>query len=139
MRIYFDSSAFAKRFIEEPGRQRIDDICQEASEVGLSIICFPEILSALNRKVREKSISNRNYTIAKNRLSEELSDIEIINITPKVVAKAALLLETNPLRAMDAMHVACAIEWDADLFVTSDRRQADAAKNAKLRIESVNS
>ncbi len=139
MRIYFDSSAFAKRFIEEPGSQRIDDICQEASEVGLSIICFPEILSALNRKVREKSISNRNYTIAKNRLSEELSDIEIINITPKVVAKAALLLETNPLRAMDAMHVACAIEWDADLFVTSDRRQADAAKNAKLRIESVNS
>lgn len=139
MRIYFDSSAFAKRFIEEPGSQRIDDICQEASEVGLSIICFPEILSALNRKVREKSISNRNYTIAKNRLSEELSDIEIINITPKVVAKAALLLETNPLRAMDAMHVACAIEWDADFFVTSDRRQADAAKNAKLRIESVNS
>jgi predicted nucleic acid-binding protein len=139
MRIYFDSSAFAKRFIEEPGSQRIDDICQEASEVGLSIICFPEILSALNRKVREKSISNRNYTITKNRLSEELSDIEIINITPKVVAKAALLLETNPLRAMDAMHVACAIEWDADLFVTSDRRQADAAKNAKLRIESVNS
>lgn len=139
MRIYFDSSAFAKRFIEEPGSQRIDDICQEASEVGLSIICFPEILSALNRKVRDKSISNKNYTIAKNRLSEELSDIEIINITPKVVAKAALLLETNPLRAMDAMHVACAIEWDADLFVTSDRRQADAAKNAKLRIESVNS
>ena len=139
MRIYFDSSAFAKRFIEEPGSQRIDDICQKASAVGLSIICFPQILSALNRKVREKSISNRNYTIAKNRLSEELSDIEIINITPKVVAKAALLLETNPLRAMDAMHVACAIEWDADLFVTSDRRQADAAKNAKLRIESVNS
>jgi predicted nucleic acid-binding protein len=38
MKTYFDSSAYAKRFIEEPGSQEIDDLCQKASEVGLSII-----------------------------------------------------------------------------------------------------
>ena len=36
---------------------------------------------------------------------------------------------------MDALHVACALEWKADLFVTSDRKQADAAVNAGLRAE----
>jgi hypothetical protein len=36
---------------------------------------------------------------------------------------------------MDALHVACAIEWKADLFVTSDKRQLVAAQNAGLHSE----
>jgi len=54
MRLFFDSSAFAKRFIEEAGSQKIEELCQKASEVGLSVICFPEIISALNRRLRER-------------------------------------------------------------------------------------
>jgi len=34
---------------------------------------------------------------------------------------------------MDAMHVAIAIEWQADPFVTSDKRQFQAAKKARLK------
>jgi predicted nucleic acid-binding protein len=36
---------------------------------------------------------------------------------------------------MDAIHVACAVEWQADLFVTSDRRQFEADRNAGLHTE----
>lgn len=129
MKIYFDSSAYAKRFIEEPGSQKIDDIYQQ---VGLSIICFPEILSALNQRVREKSLSKHDYQLAKELLSDELSDIEIVNITPKVIAKSGTLLEINQLRAMDALHIACTIEWNADIFVTSDQQQAKAARKSKI-------
>ena len=39
------------------------------------------------------------------------------------------------VRAIDALHVACAIEWKADLFVTSDRRQLIAAQKAGFRTE----
>jgi predicted nucleic acid-binding protein len=38
---------------------------------------------------------------------------------------------------MDALHVACALEWQADLFVTSDRRQLKAAMNTGLYTEYV--
>jgi predicted nucleic acid-binding protein len=41
------------------------------------------------------------------------------------------------LCAMDALHVAIAHEWQADLFVTADRRQLMAAKNTGLRTEYV--
>ena len=88
MNIFLDSSAYAKRFIEEEGSQKIDDILQQASQLALSIICFPEILSALNRRLREKSISKHEYILAKQRLAEETSDIQIINITPEVIAKS---------------------------------------------------
>ncbi len=135
MKICFDSSAYAKRFIEEPGSQQVDNICQGASEVGLAIICYPEIISALNRRLRENSINKQEYKLAKNQLSEELSDIDIINITPKVVALSISLLEKNALRAMDALHIACALEWNASLFVTCDHKQEQAAKKVKLHTE----
>ena len=132
MRVFFDSSAFAKRFIEEIGSQEIDNICQSASEIGLSIICSSEIFSALNRRLREQSITKSDYILAKNCFAKELFDIQIINITSKVVTRTIILLEENILRAMDALHIACAIEWKTELFVTSDYRQVNAAQNAKL-------
>jgi len=36
---------------------------------------------------------------------------------------------------MDSLHVAYALEWKADVFVTSDRKQWDAATRAGLRCE----
>lgn len=135
MRIYFDSSAFAKRFIDEPGSQEIDNLCQKASVVGLSIICYPEILSALNRRLREESLNKKEDALVKKRLSEELGDIQIINITPDVILRTEAIMETHVLRAMDALHVACALEWQAGLFVTSDRRQEKAAKRSGLKVK----
>ena len=62
-------------------------------------------------------------------------DATILQLTPAVVSSSVKLLENNVLRAMDALHVACAMEWRADLFVTSDRRQLDAARKSGLQTE----
>jgi len=45
------------------------------------------------------------------------------------------ILENHSLRAMDSLHIACAVEWKADLFVTADKRQWIAAKQSGLRAE----
>jgi len=133
MKTFLDSSAFAKRFVEEEGSQQVEDICREASMLGLSVLCIPEIISALNRRLREKSLTLQDYSLAKQRLAEDVQDIEMINITPAIIAQSTLLLEASPLRAMDALHIACALEWQADLFVSSDRQQVTAAKRTGLR------
>lgn len=132
MKVFLDSSAFAKRYIEEAGSQSIDEICQEATELSLSVICIPELISALNRRVREKSLSQKNYNTIKKALSEDVQDITIINLTPEVITKTTRLLEDNTLRAMDALHVACALECETELFVSSDKKQIIAARNTGL-------
>jgi predicted nucleic acid-binding protein len=63
---------------------------------------------------------------------DDVRDATILLITPSVISRAVKLLEGNVLRSLDALHVGCALEWRADLFVTSDRRQFMAAKNAGL-------
>lgn len=137
MKTFFDASAFVKRYVEETGSQRVDEICQKASELALSVICVPEIMSALNRRAREQVLSPQQYNTIKQYLSQDVRDAEIVNLTPRVIALAISLLETSPLRAMDALHVACALEWGAELFVSSDQRQLAAAEKAGLNTKRV--
>lgn len=137
MKTLFDSSAFAKRYVEEKGSQAVDDICRATTTLALSVLVVPEIVSALTRRLRERSLSRQDYLAAKNRLSEDVADVVVINLTPAVISRATFLLETNDLRAMDALHVACALEWGAELFVSSDQRQLKAAKKSGLTIRHI--
>lgn len=137
MRTCVDSSAFAKRFIEEEGSAKIEEICFHAAELGLSVLCVPEIISALNRRRREGNLTSAQYRQAKQRLVKDVRDADIIQLTPGVIATSIEILESAPLRGMDALHIACAIEWGADLFVSSDKAQLNAAKKAGLGIKAV--
>ena len=64
----------------------------------------------------------------------DLADVDICQITPAVLASVVSLLELHPLRAMDALHVACALTCEPDVFVSADRRQLSAARKAGLKI-----
>jgi len=135
VKLSVDSSSFAKRYIQEIGSDELDDLLQNASELALSVILVPELISGLNRRLREGALPTRDYRKAKRLLLDDVHDATIIQLTPAVISRSVNLLEGNVLRAMDALHVACALEWEADLFVTSDRRQLDAAINSDLRTE----
>ena len=137
MKLFLDSSAFAKRFVEEPGSQEVERLCSQATELGLSVLCVPEIISALNRRVREKNISRQNYILAKQRLSQDVRDAVIIHLTPDVVQTSIGILETHPLRTMDALHIACAMAWAVDLFVSADHRQVTTARAAGLTTKQI--
>jgi predicted nucleic acid-binding protein len=128
MKVYLDSSAFAKRFVDESGSDEVEALCMQASELGLSVICVPEVVSALNRRRREGLLTKQQYTEAKQHLIDDVRDASIINLTVSVVGSAINVLETSPIRAMDALHIACALEWGAKVFASSDKKQLAAAK-----------
>jgi predicted nucleic acid-binding protein len=133
VKTFFDSSAFVKRYIEEAGSRDVEALSMAATELALSIVCIPEVLSALNRRVRERDLSRQQYETAKDSMFEDAYDAMIVNLTPEVVLTCTTILETNAIRAMDALHVACAVQWGAELFVTADRRQISAARKAGLQ------
>jgi len=135
MRLSVDSSSLAKRYVQEDGSEEMDSLLHHASELALCIILLPEIISALNRRQRERVLTVTDYWKAKRQLLDDVRDATVLQVTPAVISRSLNLLEKNVLRAMDAIHVACALEWQADLFVTSDRRQFEAAKNAGLHTE----
>ena len=137
MNIFFDSSAFIKKFIQEQGSVEVDEYCQQASMLGLSVICLPEVMSALNRKVREGNLSIENYQNLKEQIAEDIKDIQIINLVPEVIEGSVTLLENNMLRSLDALHLSCAIVWNSDIFISSDKRQIQAAENSGLQVQHI--
>ena len=137
MKAFLDSSSFAKRFIDEVGSDKVEAICAEATDLGLSVLCVPEIVSALNRRRRERTLTRGQYDISMRRLIEDVRDANIINLTTSVIASAITVLEASPVRTSDALHIACALEWEAELFASSDKRQLSAAKRAGLNTKSV--
>ncbi|MBI1860176.1 MAG: type II toxin-antitoxin system VapC family toxin [Deltaproteobacteria bacterium] len=134
MRIFLDSSAFAKRYISERGSDEVNDVCLKAKELMVSVLCIPEVLSAFNRLRRAKKVNPRDYGRLKSDLFRDLEEMTVINIDNNLMQKTIACLEKEPLRTLDAIHVASAKESYCDLFVSGDRRQSQAAKALKLKL-----
>jgi predicted nucleic acid-binding protein len=133
--VFLDSSALAKRYVQEPGSDRLERILFSTSSLGVSVICIPEVVSALCRRRRERKLSPQEYLKAKRALIEDIEDASVVNVTEQVVARSVELLKRWPLRSSDAVHVASAAEWSAELFVSADEKQCTAARGYRLQVE----
>ena len=137
MRVFFDSSAFVKRYVSEAGTEAVLSWCDQATEIGLSAIALPEIVSAFCHLHREGKIDDTQYKKLKTLLLADIEDAAICDLTPVVLAQSITCLETNVLRGVDAIHIGSAVALQADVFISSDKRQRDAAVRAGLRVEAV--
>ena len=134
MKVFLDTSAFAKRYVAEQGSDQVLAVCQQADSLVVSVICLPELISTLSRLVREKKLASAAYRKLKADVMADLADVDICQITQDVLASVVSLLEVHPLRAMDALHVACALACVPDAFVSADHRQLSAARKAGLSV-----
>lgn len=107
---------------------------QNASNLAVSVLWLPEIISALCRRRRERFLTPSQYKAAKNALEADMVDASIIAVVDEVLLRSIVLLESFPLRASDAIHISSAILWQADLFVSADERQCAAAKASGLEV-----
>ena len=134
MRVSFDSSAFVKRYISEPGTDEVLRWCDHADELAMSIVALPELFSALNRLRREQRLTEAQYHLIKSDVLDDIADVSLCDVTPLLVEETLTLLEAHTLRGMGAIHVAAAIAWNAEVFLSSDVQQCAAARAAGLHV-----
>lgn len=134
MDIFFDTSALAKRFVREKGSDRVNNLFHRSADIWVSILCLPEVFSALNRLKREARIREEQYQEITKVILDEFKVFKICEVTPAVVAHSVLLLEKYPLRALDSLHLASALSVKKVSFVTSDARQLKVARSLHLKV-----
>ncbi len=137
MRLFFDSSALAKRYIDEEGSAKVEALCSQARVLGISVICPPEIISAFCRLIREGKLINSQYVILKQALSADVAEAKVVNITPELISIITGVLEKTSARTLDAIHIASAIQWQANSFISADLRQITAAKKFGLEVKGI--
>jgi predicted nucleic acid-binding protein len=106
-------------------------------EIGLSGIALPEMISAFCRLHREAKVTDAQYRQLKSLLLADIEDAAICDLAPAVLGLAISSLETNVLRGMDAIHIGSAVALKADVLISADKRQRDAAARAGLLVEAV--
>jgi predicted nucleic acid-binding protein len=135
LRLFFDTSAFIKRYVDEPGSDRVQELISSAGELGLSVLLLPESVSTLSRLLREGRMTGEEYRALKDAILSDLADADICDLTPSVLERTVTCLETGALRALDAVHIGSALEYRPALFVSADRRQIEVAVAQGLTVE----
>ena len=121
-RAYFDTSAIMKLSHLEPCSQSVIDYLDETEiEVSTSVLAEIEVIRALERVRVDSSDAVRGFFL--------------IGFDEDVRREAARVGSPS-LRSLDAIHLATALcIGDRELeFVTYDDRQADAARQAGLKV-----
>ena len=134
MRLFFDTSALAKRYVKEEYSDTISGLFQEADEIAISILCIAEIISTLNRLKREKTITTPQYRNIKKQFENDLKDFYVCDVDPKSIQLSVELLEKYKLKAADSIHLANAILWKCNFFISFDKDQLSAAKKTGLKL-----
>ena len=129
---YLDTSALAKLYVQETGRERVEALIQETGTVVTSVIAYPEACAVFARRRSTGELLDTEHQEMVTQFQEDWSDINSIDVTLGVYRTAGELVVAHPrLRAMDAIHLASALEArkvEAIRFLTFDRDLETAAR-----------
>lgn len=129
---FFDTSALAKRYIEEPGRRDVLQLLRRYEFVASAVLPV-ELRGALRRRAADGTLDTARLPGILSRVAADRAYWTLVEVGTDVLAAAETLVATHPLRTLDAIHVASAQLFAArvpapkPLFVSADSRQADAA------------
>jgi predicted nucleic acid-binding protein len=114
---FFDTSAIVKRYASESGSAWVLDISDPATgnPIYLARITEVETVSAITRQARENKIlaSDAASAIVMFRY-DFFNHYRKVEITPGLIDKAVLLVQSYALRGYDAVQLAAAIQVNTD-------------------------
>ena len=128
MRIAFDSSAIFKRYSSEKGREEVAAAFDKASAICVAPHLKLEVLTSVSRLLRDNLLDAVGHQWLLDQLADDLESWEVMPFSKAVEDASLRAVDAARVRAMDALHVGAAIVARVDLFVTADKRQADASR-----------
>jgi uncharacterized protein len=144
---YADSSALVKRRLPERGSAWFRQLTAPSAgnRIQTARLSLVEVVSALNRRVREGTLAVADYPIVRDDfLARCRRTYRIVPFTTVLLERTRTLLETHPLRAYDALHLASALMVNMQLvtagqpsltFLAADMRLLAAASAEGLAVD----
>jgi predicted nucleic acid-binding protein len=145
--LFLDTCALLKRYVHEDGSEKLHALVGPAEFRGRLFVCEHvegEVLSALNRKLREVKLTRRGLRNARSEFYTHYPAIfGVVPLTEQLRQAGIDLLLKHPAHRFthpDALHLAAALYVagalpDPDLvLVSSDRALRNVAKRYHLQV-----
>ena len=128
MKIFLDTSALFKRYAEEPGSSQLEELLGLARNVIISPITKIELFSALERRLREKSIKPSEGKTMMEEIASDIPSFSIVDWNENLEKTAIGFVTKYQLKTLDALQLSAGALSGCDLFATSDKILAKAAQ-----------
>jgi predicted nucleic acid-binding protein len=130
--VYFDTSALAKWYLNEPRSDEVEAYLQTHGPVAISWLTVVEMRSLLARRRRERhfdaELEWRVFATFQQDVRAGHLILHPMEGDPAALAVSLLGdLPSLPLRTLDALHLAVAKGIRADTLATADKLMAEAA------------
>lgn len=109
MRVYFDSSALVKVWLDEQGSVQVDHLFTQAQVKATSLITFTECQRALSQAGLIGRITPEQVQQTVADFSLHWPEFARVRVTEALVRAAALQAVKHRLRTLDAVHLASAL------------------------------
>lgn len=134
MRHYFDTSALLKRYLLEAGQSTVLGLLEShGGRIIASELVLPELSSALRRAANAKRITLERAHQLLGRAREDLDALSVARLDSLIITRAVHLAMQQDLRALDAVHLATALEMECTHLVSSDLDLLSASKREGLK------
>ncbi|MPZ21667.1 MAG: PIN domain-containing protein [Luteitalea sp.] len=132
--IYLDASALVKLFVPEAESDELNRSLDGLTDVIVSDLALTETASAVARRTREQLLTREEAQRLYREASKLHESLHRAELTPPIHRRAERLMLslTIPLRALDALHLATALDAEAATVVSFDPRLRDAAASQGL-------
>ncbi len=135
--IYLDTSVLAAYYCPEPISDIVEDIILQHSRPSISYLTEVEFVSAVSRKIREKTLSKKDGNKILIRFQEHISHslyskIPLVEENYKT-AKDLTSRFSMPLKTLDGLHLAVVLAHGLTM-VTADIKLAESSKNIGIDV-----
>lgn len=132
--VYLDASALVKLLVPEAESDDLNQALAGLTDVIVSDLALTEMASALGRRRREQLLTRQQAQRLYREASKLRASSRHAELTPPIHRRAERLMLslTVPLRTLDALHLATALDAEAATVVTFDLRLRAAATSQGL-------
>lgn len=111
MVIYLETSIFVAYLLKEPGSQKFITLINQAENIVTSILTFIEARRTLRRLESEKMLLPLDIQRVLGIIAQLALKWNLMDLTPEVQKRAGELFPSEPIRTLDAIHLATALEF----------------------------
>lgn len=130
MRAFVDTSALFKKYVEESGSGQLEKLLQDVTNIAVSPVTWVEVNTVVARRLRDKSLTAQQAAWLRLQIQRDFQSFDRVVWNEALEKTAVGLASQYPLSTLDAIQLASGILSKADVFVTSDRRLFEQAKQA---------
>lgn len=141
MTVYVDTSALAKWYLNEPKSEAFEAFIGSHPDAAICRLTIVEFRCLLARRRRAGDITTGHETRIGDAFEADLaSGVLAVHAVEDADFQTAVILirdlRRQPLRTLDALHLAVAQRLDVELVATADRVMAAACKELRIEVAS---